>query len=44
MHKRANNVANFDNTPQEVLEIIKLYDILLKEFMAHLNKDMEEPL
>ncbi|KAI5444836.1 hypothetical protein KIW84_013207 [Lathyrus oleraceus] len=44
MYKRANGVANFDNTPQEVLEFIRLCDIMLKEFKAHLKVAIKAPL
>ena len=44
MHKRANNVMNFDNTPREVFEFIKLCEMLLEEFRAHLKKAMETPI
>ncbi|KAI5421970.1 hypothetical protein KIW84_045427 [Lathyrus oleraceus] len=44
MFKRADDVANFHNTPQEVLEFIKLYDVMLKEFKAHLKRVMDAPL
>lgn len=32
MYTRADSVANFHNTPQEVLEFIRLCDVMLKEF------------
>ena len=44
MHKRANDVMNFDNTPLEVFEFIKLCELLLEEFKAHLKKAMETPI
>ncbi|KAI5434061.1 hypothetical protein KIW84_021068 [Lathyrus oleraceus] len=44
MYKRADGVANFHNIPREVLEFIRLCDVMLKEFKAHLKKAMEAPL
>ncbi|KAI5415257.1 hypothetical protein KIW84_040632 [Lathyrus oleraceus] len=44
MYMRDDNVANFHNTPQEVLEFIRRCDVMLKEFSAHLKVAMEVPL
>lgn len=44
MYVRADGVANIHNTPQEVFEFIRLYNVMLKEFKAHLKKAMEAPL
>ena len=44
MYRRADGVANFHNTPQEVLEFIRLCDVMLKEFKAHLKVAMDAPL
>ncbi|KAI5412972.1 hypothetical protein KIW84_057550 [Lathyrus oleraceus] len=44
MYKRVDGVANFHNTPQDVLEFIRLCDIMLKEFRAHLKVAMEASL
>ncbi|KAI5435750.1 hypothetical protein KIW84_022251 [Lathyrus oleraceus] len=44
MFRRADGVANFHSTSQEVLEFMRLYDVMLKEFKAHLKRAMEEPL
>lgn len=44
MFKRVDNMANFHITPQEVLEFVRLCDVLLKEFRAHLKVAMEASL
>lgn len=44
MYTRADSVENFHNTAQEVLEFIRLCDVMLKEFKAHLKVAMEAPL
>ncbi|KAI5439899.1 hypothetical protein KIW84_025311 [Lathyrus oleraceus] len=44
MFIRDENMANFHNTPQEVLEFVRLCDVLLKKFRAHLKVVMEAPL
>ena len=44
MFRRADGMANFHNTPQEVLEFIRLCDFVLNELKAHLKRAMEEPL
>ena len=43
MFKRVDVVENFHNTPQEVLEFIRLCDIMLQESKAHLQRPMEAP-
>ncbi|KAI5427753.1 hypothetical protein KIW84_032966 [Lathyrus oleraceus] len=44
MFRKDDRVANFHNTPQEVLEFARLCNVLLKEFKAHLKVAMEAPL
>lgn len=44
MYMRADNVANFHNTLQEVFEFIRLCDVMLKEFRTHLKVAIEAPL
>ncbi|KAI5424740.1 hypothetical protein KIW84_030796 [Lathyrus oleraceus] len=44
MFRRADGMANFHNTPQEVLEFIRLCGVMLEEFKAHLKKAMNTPL
>ncbi|KAI5426664.1 hypothetical protein KIW84_032191 [Lathyrus oleraceus] len=44
MFKRVDGVANFHNTPQEVIKFIRLCDVMLKEFKAYLKRAMEAPL
>lgn len=44
MYRRVYSIVNFHNIPQQVLKFIRLCDVMLKEFKAHLKVVIEAPL